>query len=83
MRYKECLPIGRSDFRELRKIDSYYIDKTFVIEELIRNSTLVYLLPRPRRFGKTLLLSTLRYFFEDDNEFIDTLIQCIFNHSND
>ncbi|SFV67010.1 Conserved protein, with a weak D-galactarate dehydratase/altronate hydrolase domain [hydrothermal vent metagenome] len=68
MKKKEILPIGRSDFRELRREGSYYIDKTIVIQELMENSTLVYLLPRPRRFGKTLLQTTFRYFFEKEEE---------------
>ncbi|NEW60904.1 AAA family ATPase, partial [Sulfurovum sp. bin170] len=68
MRRKGSLPIGRSDFRELRRVDCYYIDKSLIIEELMESSTLIYLLPRPRRFGKTLLQSTFRYFFEKDEE---------------
>jgi len=70
---KGILPIGTSDFRELRRDGSYYIDKSFAIEELMKNNTRVYLLPRPRRFGKTLLQSTFRYFFEKeekDNEWL-------------
>jgi hypothetical protein len=58
MKKKEILPIGTSDFRELRRDGSYYIDKTLAIKELIENNTRVYLLPRPRRFGKTLLQTT-------------------------
>ena len=73
MKRKEILPIGTSDFRELRRDGSYYIDKTLAIKELIENNTRVYLLPRPRRFGKTLLQTTFRYFFEkeeEDNEWL-------------
>ena len=73
MKKKEILPIGTSDFRELRRDGSYYIDKTLAIKELIENNTRVYLLPRPRRFGKTLLQTTFRYFFEkeeEDNEWL-------------
>jgi hypothetical protein len=68
MKRKEILPIGTSDFRELRRDGSYYIDKTLAIKELIENNTRVYLLPRPRRFGKTLLQTTFRYFFEKEEE---------------
>ena len=58
------LPVGESDFKILRENNYYYIDKTMLIEEIINNSAKVILLPRPRRFGKTLNLSMLRYFFE-------------------
>ncbi|MEK8018964.1 MAG: AAA family ATPase, partial [Candidatus Parabeggiatoa sp.] len=58
------LPIGVSDFKKLRENDYYYIDKSLFIKEVIDRATEVLLLPRPRRFGKTLNLSMLRYFFE-------------------
>ena len=58
--------IGVSNFRELRRSNNYYVDKSFLIEELITTGDRVTLLPRPRRFGKTLNLSMLRYFFEKD-----------------
>jgi len=58
------LPIGISDFKEIIKNDYYYIDKTLFIKELVDSSGLVLLIPRPRRFGKTLNLSMLKYFFE-------------------
>ncbi|SHO80974.1 Conserved protein, with a weak D-galactarate dehydratase/altronate hydrolase domain [hydrothermal vent metagenome] len=63
------LPIGMSDFKEMIEENYYYIDKTNMISEVIDNSSKVILLPRPRRFGKTLNLSMLRYFFdiEEDN----------------
>jgi len=63
------LPIGMSDFKELIETDRYYIDKTDFIAEIIDSSAKVILLPRPRRFGKTLNLSMLNYFFdkEEDN----------------
>ena len=65
---RNILPIGTSDFRELRRDGSYYIDKSLAIQELMENNTRVYLLPRPRRFGKTLLQTTFRYFFEKEEE---------------
>ncbi len=68
MKSKNILPIGRSDFRELIRDECYYIDKSFAIKELMESRTLVYLIPRPRRFGKTLFQSLLRYFFEKDEE---------------
>ncbi|MFK5976405.1 MAG: AAA family ATPase, partial [Sulfurovum sp.] len=64
------LPIGISDFKSLiEEDDYYYINKTNLIKEIIDDSAKVILLPRPRRFGKTLNLSMLRYFFDikEDN----------------
>ncbi len=58
------LPIGVSDFRNLREDGRYYVDKTLFVDEVIQNAADVLLLPRPRRFGKTLNLSTLRYFLD-------------------
>ena len=58
------LPIGQSDFRNVRQNGDYYVDKSLFIKEILDDSALVQLLPRPRRFGKTLNLSMLRYFFE-------------------
>jgi len=58
------LPVGLSDFKEVIEGNYYYVDKTLLIKELIDQGDKVLLLPRPRRFGKTLNLSTLRYFFE-------------------
>ena len=57
------LPIGIEDFKELVE-NYYYIDKTLFIKELLDNRGKVSLFTRPRRFGKTLELSMLRYFFE-------------------
>jgi len=62
------IPIGLSDFREIRENDYYYVDKSLFIQEIINCSGKVLLLPRPRRFGKTLNLSMLRYFFEKRQE---------------
>ena len=58
------LPLGTSDFAQLRRGGDHYVDKTGLAVELIRTSSRVVLLPRPRRFGKTLNLSMLRYWFE-------------------
>lgn len=63
------LPIGISDFRELREGGFYYVDKTGFIEDVLDESAKVLLIPRPRRFGKTLNLSMLQCFLdkrEDD-----------------
>jgi len=63
------LPIGISDFKQVIEENNYFIDKSMLIHELINSNAQVTLLPRPRRFGKTLNLSMLRYFFNnrDDN----------------
>ncbi len=58
------LPIGISDFRELRTEGFTYIDKTTFIDDVLAEAAKVLLVPRPRRFGKTLNLSMLRCFFE-------------------
>ncbi|MBF0395787.1 MAG: AAA family ATPase [Desulfobacterales bacterium] len=57
-------PVGYSDFKNLREQELYYVDKSLLIEKIWENSSQVLLIPRPRRFGKTLNLSMLRYFFE-------------------
>ena len=63
------IPIGIDDFRQLRESGLEYIDKSHLIGELLDNlGTTVTLLPRPRRFGKTLNLSMLRCFFEKRDE---------------
>ena len=61
------LPIGREDFKEIRENSFYYVDKTKYIEELLLDGTQVKLFCRPRRFGKTLSMSILRYFFDIKN----------------
>lgn len=61
---RKKLPIGISDYKLLVSEDYYYVDKTDFIRQIVEEGSLITLLPRPRRFGKTLNLSTLRYFFE-------------------
>ena len=58
--------IGESDFRALRQRNNYYIDKTMFIKDIIDNQSRVALITRPRRFGKTLNMSMLRYYFDCD-----------------
>lgn len=58
------LPIGIEDFKEMRTGGYYYVDKTKLIERLALQKGKVNLITRPRRFGKTLNMSMLRYFFE-------------------
>ena len=58
------LPVGIEDFKEMRQEEFYYIDKTKLLEQLLEKWGKVNLFTRPRRFGKTLNMSMLRYFFE-------------------
>ena len=59
--------IGIDDFRKIIKEDCYYFDKTNYIKELLKDRTEIKLFTRPRRFGKTLNMSTLKYFFDVKN----------------
>lgn len=61
---KKTIQIGTSDFKELIQENNYFIDKSLIIKEFIENGAKIILTPRPRRFGKTLNLSMLRYFFD-------------------
>ncbi len=61
---KKKLPIGVSDFKRMIEKDYYYVDKTLLIKEIIDSGDTILLLPRPRRFGKTLNLSMLGYFYD-------------------
>ena len=56
--------LGNSDFRSIILNNNYYIDKSLFIKEFIQAQNQVILIPRPRRFGKTLNLSMLKYYFE-------------------
>lgn len=62
------LPMGIENFREMRTQQFYYIDKTGMIRDLLENIGKVNLFTRPRRFGKTLNMSMLKYFFEVDSD---------------
>ena len=59
--------IGIEDFREIIREDWYYVDKTNYMEELLKDKTKIKLFTRPRRFGKTLNMTTLKYFFDVKN----------------
>ena len=61
------LNLGHSDFKNIIENDNYFVDKSLFIEEVITAQKNVLLFPRPRRFGKTLNLSMLKYYF-DKNE---------------
>ncbi|MDE6010604.1 MAG: ATP-binding protein [Muribaculaceae bacterium] len=64
----ERYPIGQQDFKTLREMGSLYVDKTRYIEKILRSNSQYMFLARPRRFGKSLFLSALRYFFEGKRE---------------
>ena len=65
---KKPLPIGVDNFGKIIKNGYYYVDKTMLIKELMDLKGEVNLFTRPRRFGKTLNLSMLRYFYEDTGD---------------
>ncbi len=69
------LNLGSSDLKKIIENNNYFVDKSLFIKEIIEQQSQVILLPRPRRFGKTLNLSMLKYFFEinqPDNESLFT-----------
>ena len=68
MKQKKKLSIGIENFTKLQTEDFYYVDKTMLIKELLDNWAEVNLFTRPRRFGKTLNMSMLQYYFEDKRD---------------
>lgn len=68
MEKKQKLPMGIENFERIRMDGFYYVDKTKMIRDLLENIALVNLFTRPRRFGKTLNMSMLKYFFETDSD---------------
>ena len=64
---KKGIGIGIEDFKQMIREDCYYFDKTNYIEELLKDRTMIRLFTRPRRFGKTLNMTTLKYFFDIRN----------------
>ena len=62
------LPVGIEDFQEIRRLGFYYVDKTMLIEQLLSKWGKVNLFTRPRRFGKSLNMSMLRYFFDIETD---------------
>ena len=62
------LPIGIDGFEKIRTNDFYYVDKTRLIKDLLEHTAYVNLFTRPRRFGKTLNMSMLQYFFETGSD---------------
>ena len=70
---KKAIPIGISDFKEFNRRNYYYVDKSILIKDILDNRAYVSLFTRPRRFGKTLNLSMIKYFFEkteEDNSYL-------------
>ena len=65
---KKAVPVGIEDFERIINEDYYYVDKTQLIEELLINRAPVTLFTRPRRFGKTLNMSMIKYFFDVKNK---------------
>ena len=65
---KKAVPVGIEDFERIIREDYYYVDKTMLIEELLINRAPVTLFTRPRRFGKTLNMSMIKYFFDVKNK---------------
>ncbi|OCA96480.1 AAA family ATPase [Clostridium beijerinckii] len=61
---KKVIQVGTSDFKELIEGNHYFVDKSLLIKEFLENGGKIILTPRPRRFGKTLNLSMLKYFFD-------------------
>lgn len=80
---KKALPIGVDNFEKLITERYYYVDKTLYIKELLDLKGKANLFTRPRRFGKTLNLSMLRYFFEDTGDVEKNRRNCqLFNGLN-
>ena len=69
------IAIGQSDFKALRVKDNYYIDKTMYIKDIIDNQSNVVLVTRPRRFGKTLNMSMLKYYFDCNQNYNKELFE--------
>ena len=65
---KKKLPVGIDNFKEIIENNYYFVDKSKMIDELLNKKSKVTLLPRPRRFGKTLNMSMLNYFFNIEDK---------------
>ena len=65
---KNAVPVGVENFERIIKDGYYYVDKSLLIEKMLENRTPVTLFTRPRRFGKTLNMSMLKYFFDIENK---------------
>jgi len=65
---KKAIPIGIENFEDIIKDNYYYVDKSMLIEDILLNRAAVTLFTRPRRFGKTLNMSMIKYFFDVKNK---------------
>ena len=65
---KKAIPIGIENFENIIKDKYYYVDKSMLIEDILVNRAAVTLFTRPRRFGKTLNMSMIKYFFDVKNK---------------
>ena len=73
MSERKKVPIGIEDFKEIIDRECYFVDKSLMIRDILDSGAKVTLFTRPRRFGKTLNMSMLRYFFEKsehDNSYL-------------
>ena len=71
MNLKKTIQVGASDFKTIIEGNHYFVDKSLLIKEFVENTSSVILTPRPRRFGKTLNMSMIKYFFD-----IETKDEC-------
>ena len=65
---KRPLPIGIEFYKEMLDKEYYYVDKTMMIKDLLDSRAKITLFTRPRRFGKTLAINTIKTFFEDERD---------------
>lgn len=64
---KKIMPVGISDFKKLIEMNGYFVDKSSLIKEILDNQPEVILFARPRRFGKTIAMSMVKYYFDREN----------------
>ncbi len=67
------LELGNSDFKSIIENNNYFVDKSLFIQEIIDSQSQIILLPRPRRFGKTLNLSMVKYYFDSNQKLENNL----------
>jgi len=65
MENKKTLKISNSDFKQIVENNLYFVDKTLLIYDFFTSGSYISLMPRPKRFGKTLNLSMIEYFFDN------------------
>ena len=82
MKMKKKLAIGIENYKELIDKSYYYVDKTLLIQSLLDDGNKVTLFTRPRRFGKTLTLSMLKTFFENEMDWNGKQIENAYYFNN-